>query len=89
MPVFSVTNETVTHVTSGSVELREVQGIGTRRAGAAEESVLHDEGLANVVALEELEDVGLRLHVVLAYPASAESARSDGGPAAMPAVHLG
>src|SRR3954471_6523256 len=60
-----------------SVELREVEGIGPRRAGAAVEGVLHDEGLADVLAPEKLQDVRLRLHVILADATAAETACTD------------
>src|SRR5919201_2782264 len=72
-----------------SVEFRELQGIGAWRAGTAVQGVFHHQDLGLVLRLEQLEDEGVDLHVVLASPAAAEPATSDRRPLAVPTVHEG
>jgi hypothetical protein len=81
----SLTTDDVTSVTSS--KLGEIDRIRSRGARAAEQRIFYDECFRPAVALVRLEDERLGLHVVLTDTASAEAARSDCGPFAMPAIH--
>jgi len=74
------------YVTLSRIELWKVDRIRTRRARPAPERVLDHEGPGHFLPLEELEDVWLRLRVVLADTPAAEAADAHGAPATVPAV---
>jgi hypothetical protein len=85
--VTCITHRSVTLVTFLSVELGEIQRVGPRCARPTEERILDHEDLGRFLALEDLQDVRMRLHVVLADATTAEPAGPDRRAPAVPAIH--
>src|SRR5690242_8733890 len=84
-----VTVEVVTRVTSRSIDLGELERVGTRRARPTVERVLDHEDLRHLSrTLERLQDERVRLGVVLADAAPAEAAHPDRRSPAGEAVHV-